>query len=253
MKVNLKIIGVILLGVLALLLGFSINRNYKLKNEISISEQNIKALSDSVRIEKNKVGQLEYVKGVLISDKDKLSSLSIKLAEELANAKGKVSEITNYDVVIKKGDVKPSISKRDTIFNTSEGDFVVNWNFDTIYNKNNWRKLNGETYFSVKSGEIVSVTPKYSKILEDSDKINITQGLRKKGDLIEVFVTSDHPYFSVENIESVIIDPKDHVINDIVKPKVKRFGIGPVIGYGLTENGLNYFIGAGVSYNIIRF
>ena len=253
MKFNIRVVGVILLAILALLLGYTINRNYELTSNISIKEQNIKALNDSVRVEKNKVGQLEYSKGVLIAEKGNLSSINKKLAEELEKTKGKVSEITNYDVEINPTIDGPVITKKDSVYKINEGEYVINWNFDTIYNKNNWRYLDGTTTFIVKSGETIEIHPKFSQINNEKNKINITQGIREKDGLIEVFVTSDHPFFKVSDIQSVIINPKDHVVNDIIKTKPKRFGIGPVLGYGFTENGSGYFIGAGVSYNIIRF
>lgn len=247
---NIKKIGLALLIIMAIILGFNINKLNSTIDELNIEKQNNKALLDSVRINKDKIGELEYSKNILVSDKDKLQELNKNLYDELNKIPGKVSELTNYDVTLKSE--KEQITKKDIVKKKSDSEYVINWNFDTIYNKNNFRKLSGKTHVLVKNDSTM-IYPIKSIITNEENKINITQGIRKKDGMIEVFIKSDHPSFKVDKIESVIIDPKDHVVNEFITIKPKKFGVGPIVGYGITPNGPNYFIGVGVMYNIIKF
>lgn len=251
MKINIKIIGFILLIVVSLFSGYLINLYYGAKDETRIDKQNIKALKDTLRVTKNKIGELEYSKATLISDKDDLSGLNKELSEELKKAKGKISELSKYSITVNPTKDAPIKSTKDTLIKKDDEEHKITWNFDKKYNEFNWLKLSGETNFII--DEKGNVIPLGSNLLTLEERINITQGLREKDGLLEVFIKSDHPFFNVNDLESVIINPKDHVLNSVIKEKAKRFGLGPVIGYGFTQNGTTYFIGAGLTYSIIRF
>lgn len=253
MKLNIRIVGVIMLGLLALILGYTIKKNYDLKDTTNTQEQNIKTLRDTLRVELNNAKQLEYSKGLLITEKKNLKNLNDKLSDELKKSQGKISELTNYTAKVNPTEKSPITSKKDELKSSNNTDFSIAWNFDTIYNKNNELKLSGETYFTFIKGDSIQIIPKRSTIFNLEEKINITQGLREKNGLLEVYVTSDHPYLKIDDLSSVIIDPKDHVLNQIITQKPKRFSLGPVMGYGFTNNGTAFFIGVSVGYNLIRF
>ena len=55
-----------------------------------MSNANIEALKDSVRTEKNKNGDLIFIKKALLSDKDNLEILNKDLNEEVKKLKGKI-------------------------------------------------------------------------------------------------------------------------------------------------------------------
>jgi len=59
-----------------------------------MAEQNIKSLNDSLRLSKNRVGDLEGSKQVLITNKKDLESLNASLNSELEKEKGHVFNLT---------------------------------------------------------------------------------------------------------------------------------------------------------------
>lgn len=259
-----KVRNVVIIIILLLLvfLGISIRKNYNLKTDLNISEQNKKALSDSVRVSKNKVGDLEFSKNILISTNGDLSKLNTDLAAELKKENGKVSELTKTIAVIKN-------NPADTIFlNTEVIKYADNskglsWEYDTIYNKNNFRKLKGISKFKLDFTSLTyNVIPLGTQITDFEIGFDFIQGLRetKNGD-VEMFVRSNHPGFNVNDLDAVIINPKTHpILNKFTtKTKQKRFGLGVIAGYGVyidnfnNKAGLGAQVGLGFTYSLINF
>lgn len=238
--------------------GFSFNKIRNLKTEIAVSEQNEKALNDSVRVMKNRIGDLEYAKNILVSDKNNLKNLNKELSEELKKEKGKVFELTEYISSISNTNPDGSV---DTVYVDNylvvyaEGDYGLEWSHDTVYDANNERHISGISKFNVDSSG--KITPLQTMITKDDIRFNVVQGLREKDGNVEMFVRSDYPNFAVEELNSVIIDPRKHpVLKKFTKPK--RWGIGPYVGVGF-QYGVNNKLGAGIQagfsihYSILRF
>jgi len=53
--------------------------------------------------------------------------------------------------------------------------------------------------------------------------------------------------------ERLVIEYKDKIIEKMVLPKPKPWGIGIQAGYGLNGKDLCPYVGVGISYNLIRF
>lgn len=212
-------------------------------------EQNQKALNDSVRISKNKVGELEYSKNILVSEKNDLSKLNKDLDNELKKTKGSVYELNKYIIYLKNNPqyIPTSININDSIIQLS-------WGKDTIFNPGNARFIKGESIFKAKIlNDSIVFSDISTKLIRDEIQLTVTQGFREKDGNLEVFVRSNYPGFELKDLNSVIIDPKDHPILDKFSEKPKRFGIGFYGGYGLGINGLSPQIGIGLQYNFIRF
>lgn len=252
----------ILIVIIILLLcgiGFAFNRINNLKTELTVSSQNERALSDSVRVMENKVGDLEYAKNILITEKGNLKNLNAGLAEELKKEKGKVYELTEYIATISNTNPNGEVDTvyiENTLIVYADSTYGLEWVHDTIYNAENERHLAGVSKFAVDSNGVV--TPLETLITRDDIKFNVVQGLREKDGNIEMFVRSDYPNFGVEELNSVIIDPEKHpVLKKFTKPK--RWGVGPYIGvgfdYGLTNKNVDASIqfGFGITYSIFRF
>ncbi len=245
---NQRNILIIILILLLVGFGYGVTRMSSLKNQLAISEQNNKALSDSVRVNKNKIGDLEFSKNILVAEKNELASLNQDLANELDKEKGKVRELTK---------IVGSINNTDTVYieNTlivyADGTHGLQWEHDTIYDEENSRHLAGISKFIVDSTG--AITPLETEITKDVINFNIVTGLREKDGNIEVFARSDYPNFEVSELNSVIIDPKKHpVLKKFTRPK--RIGIGPYLGVGVGSSFKPELqIGLGVQYSIIRF
>lgn len=212
-------------------------------------EQNQKALTDSVRISKNKVGELEFSKNILVSEKKDLSKLNKELADELKKTKGDVYELNKY-IIHLKGRPQPI----PTSITISDSIVKLDWEKDTIFNVGNSRFIKGQTIFKAKIfKDSIIFTDVSSMLINDEVKLTVFQGFREKDGNLEVFVRSNYPGFELKDLTSVIVDPKDHPILNKFSEKPKRFGIGFYGGYGLGINGLSPQIGIGLQYNIIRF
>lgn len=232
------------------------NGNSDLKTKLNISEQNIKALNDSVRVSKNKVGDLEFSKNILVSEKSDLKNLNGDLKKELDKEKGKVFELTTMIISIKK---KPNDTIRvpTNILIYPDGSNGLSWTYDKEYDKLNSRHIAGVSKFKIDTTTF-KITPLETLLTKDEINFNIVQGLREKDGNIEMFVRSDYPDFSVKDLNTVIIDPKT---NPILKKFTtqKRFGFGPYIGYGVYINnfngtiGLGANIGLGIHYDLFKF
>ena len=98
---NLNSIMMIALIIMTLLLFRECNSNENLKLQNAVDKQNQLALTDSVRIIKNRLGEEISVKNVLITDKKNLMDLNKDLAGELKKIEGKVLYISTEVARIK--------------------------------------------------------------------------------------------------------------------------------------------------------
>jgi hypothetical protein len=250
---------VIIIVIILLLMGtgFFFNSYAGIRADLAISQQNEAALSDSVRVEVTKNGELEASKQVLVTDRRNLKNLNEDLAEELKETKGKVSEITKLIGQIKRDTVYIQNTLITYVDKDSNVIYGLSWEHDTIYSEGNERHLAGVSKFKIDTTGLI--TPFGTLITRDVIKFDITTGLREKDGNIEIFARSSFPGFETLELNGAIIDPKKHpVIKNFTKKK--RFGIGPYVGVGLgintiptTNIGLGFQIGVGVSYSLFRF
>lgn len=253
---NILLLIVIAMGIV---LFISFRSCSTIKNDLQISNQNNKALADSVRISKNKVGDIESSKNILITEKKGLNDLNSDLAIELKKEKGQVYELNKIIVSLKN---KPGDTIRitNTVSVYPNGEYGLNWYHDTIYNSNNSRSIVGVSKFKLNDsiqmigkpkGSIV--IPTQTLIFKDEVNFSIITGLREKGDNLEIFVRSDYPGFNVKDINGAIIDPKN---NPVFKKYItqKKWGVGPYLGVGFDSN-LNpsLQIGIGIHYSLLSF
>jgi hypothetical protein len=247
-KINPRTIAIIILLIIIVILT---RCNQGDKSKIEILEQNQKSLTDSVRVSTTKIGELEYSKNILVGEKNDVVKLNKKLAYELKNTKGKVSELTQY--IIKIG-LKPT-PLLTTIINT-DSEYIFTWGIDTVFNPGNGRSMKGETIFTglVKNNKII-IDSISTTLLKDELTFSVIQGLREKDGNLEVFVRSNYPGFELQELNSIIINPEKHpVLNKFTnKSKPKRFGVGVYGGYGIGVNGLSPQIGVGLFYNLLQF
>jgi len=224
-----------------------------LSTQLAISEQNEKALADSVRVTKNKVKDLVYSKNILIAEKGNLEDLNADLAAEVKKEKGKVRELTRIVGEIKSD----TIYITNTLIEYADGTKGLSWEHDTIYDVNNERHIAGISRFDIDGDGIVS--PLETTITRDDFKFNIVTGLVERDGNVEIFVRSDFPNFTVSKLDGAIIDPKKHpVMKKFTKPK--KWGIGPYVGVGMginvwpkTDIGVGFQIGVGVTYSLFQF
>lgn len=253
------LISIIIL--LLIFLGLSVRKNNGLKTDLNIAEQNQKALSDSVRISKNKAGEIEFSKNILISKNNDLSKLNSDLASELKKEKGKVSELSKTIAIIKD---KPNtvIELPTDLVKYEDGVKGLKWEYDTIFDSKNYRKLKGESQFKINfTPTTYEVVPLTTKLTDYEVGFDFIQGLRETSNgNVEMFVRSNHPGFEAKDLDAVIINPETHpALTKFTKTKQKRFGVGVNVGYGIyvdnftNRAGFGAQLGVGLTYSIFRF
>lgn len=192
-KTQRNILIVIVLLLLAGV-GYGYHKYSQTRTALEISQQNKKALGDSVRAYKD---SMEYTKQILVSKKEKIGNLNKKLSEEIQNTDGDVHHITNTEVKIEHDTIKDTIRSDDK-------DSTRHFDIYRDYENNNSLTLKGRT------------TPENVFIDKHEIGVSITSGLRTRNDSIELFVRSKHPGFKVEELHSAMIDPNSH-------PAVQKF------------------------------
>lgn len=249
---NILLIIILLIGIKYLFNGYT-----NLTTKLAISEQNQKALLDSVRISENKIKDLVFSKNILIAEKGNLKDLNNDLAQEVKKEKGKVRSLNRIVSRIKSD----TVFTDNTLILYKNGTKGLSWKYDTIFDANNERHISGISDFSIDSNG--NITPLKTKITNDEFKFNLITGLKEVNGNVEIFVRSDYPGFSVTKLDGAIIDPNKHPIIKKFTNK-KRWGIGPYVGGGINYNtryntngipniGFGYTFGVGIHYSIIRF
>jgi len=201
------------------------------KTNSSNFKNNLQALNDSIKYYKNELGQEVAQKKAFIGSKKELESIINQTEGENSQLKKTLKgfkKVTTATKIITE-------TKIDTFT------IVLKDSIPCIFH----RPFNKVDQHYTVSGSITNKQINFDRIFIPNEQ-TIVLGLKKQG----FFKTS---YF-VEVINSnPLIKTKDVKAFNFSNNK-KRFGVGLIGGYGLSE-GLNtgFFVGVGVSYDLIRF
>ena len=209
----------IIVGLLVFLL---INSGFIHKKEISRLERNYKIEKEGIQSELLKNGQeLNTVRSKLLSKDELLDQVSDSLKLVLKKYKDvKATVIVN------------TVTKLDTV--RIPFDSIIPYEFQrTFKHETEFSKITG---LSTNEGVRIDTNESYNEQ-------NIVFGDKKEGWFKteqSVSITNSNPNVKTTGIQSSVITDKK-----------KRFGLGPTIGYNFLTGEI--YIGAGISYDIIRF
>lgn len=222
------------------------NRNISLKYKIS--SQNEKALSDSLRIIKDKYDLIIYEKNILVANESELKDLSKNLYIELNTFKkdDKKKLITISLLNGKINFLNDSIGK---LLSKKDSGYIRDDKIETLFDfSDEYKTLKGGTsiFLNYKDSSFT-----YNSFLTNfSIDLKMTTGLKKNDEgNYEIYFKTNNPYFTISNIEGSIIDKSAFTITQ----KEKKFGVGFQIGYGIGKNLLTPYFGIGLSYNFWKF
>jgi len=229
--------------------------------EILKYEQNIAALNDSVRTYQTKNGDLIYEKLALIADKKELTKYNDDLKKDIKDLKDNPLVVIKYETVIVHDTVRVPVII-DTQGITWNSDSTIkyvpaSWENDTVYNKDNYRKLGGD--FTVVVDTSLNTVVQDFKVTKDEMGMSFTTGLTENdNDQVEIFIKSDYPGFAPTNINGALFDPRE---SDVIKKffPPKRWAVGVYGGYGLYLDAANlrigtgFQLGIGVQYNLFQW
>jgi hypothetical protein len=88
-------------------------------------------------------------------------------------------------------------------------------------------------------------------VLKDQAFRMLQEQLSFNRQLVDTLTSIKNQQAAIIANQGLALVQKDKTIDKMGKPK--RFGVGPVGGYGLSGVGLNTFLGIGISYSLFRF
>ena len=255
---------IILIVISAILLFLFYDTYNKLKLErknrefyIKQTEQNIRALKDSISVEFNKkLEAFEFSKNNLLLDKlSDLEKYNKELYNELENVKGEVIGAIKAEVEVDLGGI--TTSNELEIINSD-------LNFYGLKFSNNYKdqgfeqKLSGISKFYITPDfdtKTWNIKPDITAIDTNLMRLNITYGFRELDDQYQVFAISPSPKVQLNDLTGGYFIDKQPTLPYIPK----KWGIGPYVGFGI-NTGLNsksvslgWSVGMSVHYDFIQF
>lgn len=206
-----------------------------------LSKQNLKALSDSLVVTKDKLNRITYEKTSLVVSERDLKKYNKHLYDELKSERGKVKVIYDTKIVY----VRDTIWLKDTVYNLSQDKWKLAWDY-------------ADTSFSIKGSSILQLGIKEERpaILGsvssiDELKMNfvLTGGIKKEGGYYKAFIKSNDSRVKVVGLESAVMEER----------KPSRLGLDVQAGYGLNLNTstsqvtIGPYIGFGIGWRIFSF
>jgi hypothetical protein len=197
-----KIASIAIIAVLVL--GISqcnqCSNNRILKKKLAVAEHNLAAANDTIRLEKNKNGDIMTVKLAFLTDKlSNLEKLNEDLYNEVKNIKGKVSTIIKSDITVKEVDKPVPFIVEGKL---ADSTITTRFRFDSTYSPGNYRKLAGFTQYNLRNGQ------SNGSLTESEFGMRFTTGIRNldKGKP-EIFLQSNYPGFTVTSLDGAVLDP----------------------------------------------
>lgn len=196
-------------------------------------QQNLNAAIDTLTITKLKNQELLYEKKIFILKIDELNKYLNISKKEINTLKKELNSKISY---ISK--ISSSI-KIDSTININDSIYFINDTIKNIFSySDKWLQFAGKTL----------IYKEYSKTTLDKLYIptNLTIGLTENND---IFVKSENPYLTINNIEGSIIKGSN------LNPSSKKFshglqlGIGPTYGIINRKFDLSIYLGYGIEFS----
>lgn len=238
-----------IIGVLIFLYSIERSSNYKLNNNLIVSK-------DSVKYMKNKADELyAQVNSYVITEKQ-LKEVNSGLYEEVQKyKKQKPLVITKETIKIEYRDTNIVSSISSKLDKYGNKDFILSWNSDSTFNKDNSISMTGSSYLKIDSTlNVLEHGSSLNRLLINADLI-LGVSEEKDGNLV-MNARSNFPGLTFTYMEGYVIDPMK--LESIKKlSKNKRYGLAAFGGIGtyFDGGGIKFVptVGVGLTYNFFRF
>ena len=228
-KFKQQIILILIIIVLCINTIFTVKGCQQYKDQ---NNQNLIALTDTIKYYTTKNGETYVSKEMLIGDLNTLKLVNDSLFKVIKEMKLKKPESVVYiENQIDNG-------KKDTVWQISDPIYIVK--HDTLYeNANLTKEFNFNNEFRELEGN-VSLKDSTLSLSIDKDKVFFDYTLAIENN--KVYVKSNNPYIKYNNIQGI----------ELPKPKKSIWGItvGPSIGYGYDFNGKKFGPTIGINATI---
>ncbi len=237
-KTDILYIGLI---VFILLFLHQCNSNSQLKREVEQVQMvadrnynNYKASQDTIKIERNKNGELVASKRTYEFDINSLTEANKKLIATYQGSLNLNKDLKNINSLL-----KAEIKIKDSIINAKSSVIVVNDTLSIIkisdeknWDKYNWRRFNGSICVLRNSST--------NNLTVDSSRFDFVQGMELKAAILNengvnsLRISTPYPGVTFTNIENI------NLVNDKLNQKYEKkagWSIGIGVGYGFNLNG----------------
>jgi len=246
-----------------ILLGRSCARSRDQQRINDINEQNIAALTDTIKTEKTKSDSLQFTIAGLILSVENLENINDELYNDVMDQKGSVISLNNVIFQLKQdtNELRTHINHLESIINQpvqlNDTTFKLTW-----VKRYDWDKVNYDIY---EGQTIVGLSPIYklkhydTEILNRTSQVEITLGQKIEDKQLRIFVKSDYPGFTAKSLEGILIDPNSNkdiqelLIKKRWLPNTLSVGIGPSFGYDILSNRTYLGIGININYNLLQW
>ncbi len=248
---------VIVVLLLLIIIGRSCANTRDLRRRENIQQQNINALTDSIKIEKQKSGSLEFsIAGYIASEKE-LKDLNRNLYNEIKSEKGQVISLTKTIIELKQNEIQLRDhinyleSKIDNPIQLNDTLFAIPWGLKYDWDNINYDFFGGRTYVTLKLKPGYTwrdaimptrsfntiVTDEYNKnnlftdqnifilnhykteLVERISQIDLVFKEKVENGQYRVYVETKYPGFTLKSLEGVMIDPNT---NPYIKSLMKK-------------------------------
>jgi hypothetical protein len=252
--IALIIIGFIILS------AIQCSRIKELQRQDAISDQNIIALNDSIKYEKQKNGSLQASIASYIASKKELEELNKELYDLVEAQEGDVISLTDAIIQLRQDSVwfqnhiKDLEKKIEDLVKIDENTYAAPWTLRYQYDSLNFDSFSGRTYIKIINKDPLELAHMDTELTNRLTQINLIWGQKVENGVLRVFVQSNYPGFTVAQLQGVMIDPADWP--DIFKQPKRHWFQGVSLGVGIT-GGWNFMtqktsvvIGPTFSYSI---
>lgn len=245
---NERLTYISIISALILTLLFTMRNCSSKDSELQVSKQNLQALTDRTRQERNLLGQLQYEKKAFMGDIEVLRELNKDLTNELEKQSGartvtKVVTKIVFDTILVDNDV-------DKI---NDSMFVIGFDHLKSFDSSNSISFRGRTPVELLSegGKIV-VTSQKTAIYDMTIDMKLYTGIKEDRGIYSIFARTDFPGVKFD-LDGAIVDPEKSFISKKTGPFSLMLGGG--LGYGVTPSGNGVFpsVGIFVGINLLNF
>jgi len=223
------------------------NKISNLETTVQVQQDNIFALTDSLRDVSFDKNRLIMEQGAFQATIGDLRSLNRRLADEVDSLRSNPLTITRIETRIERDTVLASNIEWDY-----EGDdvFRIGWDFEET---GDWgeRYISGYNRFVYEDRS--TIHPLETVLLKDILEFNITTGFRRTDDgHFVAYASSTYPNLTFNVVDGAILDPS--MFPRVVEEDRRRWGLGVQFGYGVNSNlDPDFFVGLGIQYSLINW
>jgi len=268
---------VIVIVVLALMIGRSCAKIRDAQRIEDINQQNISALTDTIKIERTKSGNLEQsIAGYVLSEKN-LKKMNEDLYNKVKDEKGKVISLSHATIQLRQemAGLQEHINYLESMMGQpiqiNDSTFQIPWLLKYDWDLLNFDVYNGQTFvgLTIKPGytwreaiadkNVIKLTHHKTEMVDRLSQVDLTFGQKIENDQLRIFITTKYPGFTATSLSGVLIDPNTNpYIKDLMKkkkwiPNTWSVGVGPSFGYDVLTLKPYLGIGVTINYNLLQW